>query len=74
VFRKGGIYNVNAAVARRFTLAREKSLQFRAESINLFNTAQFAAPGASLTNPEFGMITNTLNDGRTFRIQMSFDF
>jgi hypothetical protein len=74
VFRKGGIYNLNAAIARRFTLAREKTLQFRAESINLFNTAQFAAPGANLTNPEFGMITNTLNDGRTFRIQMSFDF
>jgi hypothetical protein len=74
VFRKGGIYNLNAAIARRFTVLREKTLQFRAESINLLNTPQFAAPGSSLTNPEFGMITNTLNDGRTFRFQASFEF
>jgi hypothetical protein len=74
VFRKGGIYNLNAALARRFKVFREQTLQFRAESINLLNTAQFAAPGANLTNPEFGMITNTLNDGRTFRFQLSFDF
>jgi hypothetical protein len=74
VFRKGGIYNVNAAVARRFALAQARALQFRAESINLFNTAQFAAPGANLTDPDFGMITNTLNDGRTFRFLLSFEF
>ncbi|MCC7175762.1 MAG: hypothetical protein IT159_11245 [Bryobacterales bacterium] len=74
VFRKGGIYNMNAAVARRFALAREKILQFRAESVNLFNTAQFAAPGANLTDPDFGLITNTLNDGRTFRLQLSCEF
>ncbi len=55
-------------------LFHEKTLQFRAESINLFNTAQFAAPGSNLTNPEFGMITSTLNDGRTFRFLVSFDF
>ncbi len=36
--------------------------------------AQFAAPGSNLTNPEFGMITSTLNDGRTFRFLVSFDF
>ena len=74
VFRKGGIYNVNAAIAKRFAVFHEKTLQLRAESINLFNTAQFAAPGSNLTNPEFGMITSTLNDGRTFRFLVSFDF
>ena len=73
-FRKGAIYNVNAAVARRFAIFREKSLQIRAESINLFNTPQFAAPGSSLSNPEFGIITSTLNEGRTFRFQASVDF
>ncbi len=74
VFRKGAIYNVNAAISRRFPLAGEKALQFRAESVNLLNTPQFAAPGATLTNPEFGMITSTLNDGRTFRFLLSFEF
>ncbi len=73
-FRKGGIYNVNAALARRFPLPHERTLQLRAESINFLNTAQFAAPGANLTDPDFGMITNTLNDGRTFRLLLSLDF
>ena len=74
VFRKGGIYNVNAALTRRFPISGEKALQFRAESVNFLNSPQFAAPGGSLTNPEFGMITNTLNDGRTFRFQLAFEF
>ena len=74
VFRKGGIYNVNAAISRRFPLHRGMAIQFRAETVNMFNTPQFAAPGSSLSNPGFGMITNTLNDGRTFRFQIAFDF
>ncbi len=73
-FRKGGIYNVNAALARRFSAPHDTAVQFRAESVNLFNTAQFAAPGANLTDQDFGMITNTLNDGRTFRFQLSLEF
>jgi hypothetical protein len=66
-FRKGGIANLNASIRRSFSLAREKKLTLRAESINLLNTPQFAEPGFELTNPNFGAITNTLNDGRTFR-------
>ncbi len=67
VFRKGGIRNVNAAVSRTWTIRPEKRLTFRAESINFLNTPQFAEPGFDLANPNFGQITNTLNDGRTFR-------
>jgi hypothetical protein len=40
------------------------------ESINLSNTPQFAEPGTTLTDPNFGVITNTLNDGRTFRVTL----
>jgi hypothetical protein len=67
-FRKGGIRNVNASIRRSFVLRGEKRLTVRAESINLGNTPQFAEPGAELTNPNFGAITNTLNDGRTVRV------
>src|SRR5439155_5424234 len=38
VFRRGGIRNVNAALSRTGGLAPERSLTFRAESINFFNT------------------------------------
>ncbi len=67
-FRKGGIYNVNAALARSFGLWREAKLTLRAESVNFFNTPQFAEPGADLAAFNYGFITNTLNDGRTFRV------
>ena len=43
-FRKGPIRNVNASLSRQFPVWKEKPLTIRAESINLFNTAQFAAP------------------------------
>jgi hypothetical protein len=74
VNRKGPIRNINAALARRLPLAREKVLLLRAESINFLNTPQFAKPGTKLTDGEFGTITNTLNEGRTFRFSMSFEF
>ena len=53
---------------------RGAAVELRAESINVFNTPQFAAPGASLANSDFGMITNTLNEGRTWRFQLGCDF
>ena len=70
VFRKGPIRNVNAALSRNWTIFNEMRLTFRAESINFFNTPQFAEPGAELANPNFGAITNTLNDGRTFKFTL----
>ncbi len=73
-FRRGGIRNINASLGRLWTIAREKKIAFRAESINLFNTPQFAEPNPDLSSPAFGKITNTLNDGRTFRFQLRLSF
>ncbi|MCY4187694.1 MAG: TonB-dependent receptor [Bryobacterales bacterium] len=69
-FRKGRIANVNTSLSRRFALRSGWSIELRAESINFFNTPQFAEPGSVLTSPSFGQINNTLNDGRTFRFQL----
>ena len=70
-FRRGGYRNVNASLSRQWALPGETQLTLRAESINLFNTPQFAAPGSDLASPNFGQITNTLNDGRTFRFGLT---
>ena len=67
VFRKDGVFNVNAALSRRFVLRGESSLLLRIESLNLTNHPQFEEPGRDLSGDNFGRITNTLNDGRAFR-------
>ncbi|MFZ4986092.1 MAG: hypothetical protein ACOYLF_11580 [Blastocatellia bacterium] len=74
VFRRGKIANINASLSRSWTLRGATSLTLRAESINLFNTPQFAEPTRELTSPSFGRITNTLNDGRTFRFTLRLGF
>lgn len=73
-FRKGSIANVNAALFRSWALSSDARLTFRIESVNFFNTPQFADPGKTLSAPDFGQITNTLNEGRTFRTGLSVHF
>jgi hypothetical protein len=70
VFRKGPIRNVNAAISKSWAIKNDLRIIFRAESINLFNTPQFAEPGFELANQNFGAITNTLNEGRTFKFTL----
>ena len=74
VLRKDAINNVNLSLSRSWPLGGDKAIDFRAESINFFNSPQFAEPGRNLTSPNFGRITNTLNDGRTFRFLLQFSF
>lgn len=73
-FRRAGIANVNTSLARTWKLSGDRAVTFRAESVNFFNTPQFAAPNADLSSPSFSKITNTLNDGRTFSFTLQFRF
>jgi hypothetical protein len=74
VFRKDGIFNVNVGLSRRFPLKGDVALQFSVESLNFLNHAQFEEPGLSLTEDNFGEITNTLNDGRSFQFTLNLAF
>lgn len=69
-FRRGPVRNVNAGFTFDWLLAKERTRGFRAESHNLTNSPQFAEPGFALTDPNFGVITNTLNDGRSFSFSL----
>jgi hypothetical protein len=73
-FRRGGIRNLNASLTRAWALHSDWRLSFRAESINLLNTPQFADPNPDWSSPAFGKITNTLNDGRSFVLHLQFQF
>ncbi len=73
-FRKGAIRNMNFAVSRRWSVGADASLTFRTESVNFLNTPQFAEPSGKLTDSNFNAITNTLNEGRTFRFTLEAQF
>jgi hypothetical protein len=73
-FRRGGIYNVNASLQRSWRANGDFEFRLRGESVNLLNTPQFAEPGNALADPNFARITNTLNEGRTFRFEAAFRF
>jgi hypothetical protein len=73
-FRRGGIRNMNAALARTWQLHSDWRMTLRAESINFLNTPQFAAPNTDLSAPAFGKISNTLNDGRSFQFTAQLQF
>ncbi len=73
-FRKDGVFNVNSAVSRRFALGGDAALLFRAEALNVTNHPQFAEPGFDISGANFGQITNTLNDGRTFKLTLRLAF
>ena len=68
--RKGPL----VSLARRFVLKGDTSVEFRIESLNFLNHAQFQEPGRNLRDVNFGQITNTLNDGRTFRFTLRVAF
>ena len=73
-FRRGGIRNMNASLARSWVVHSDWRTTFRVESVNFFNTPQFANPNPDLSSPAFGKITNTLNDGRSFQFTLQLQF
>ncbi|HEV2200265.1 MAG TPA: TonB-dependent receptor [Bryobacteraceae bacterium] len=74
-FRKDGTANWNAAFGRTFPLpGGERSLDFRTEFINFFNTPQFDKPGVQVALATFGKITNTVNKGRQVQFTLKLNF
>lgn len=56
-----GTSQLDVALSREFTRGEHRSLQFRVEAFNVFNTPSFADPVKFLDNPLFGQSTSMLN-------------
>ena len=66
---------MNASLSRSFQLGNsDKTMYLRAEALNFTNHPQFEVPGNRLSEGNFGQITNTLNDGRAFRLLLRLTF
>ncbi len=62
-------FNLDAVLRKNFWIGEEKSIQFRFEAYNVFNSTRFANPISNLNNSLFGVITST--NGNPRRIQMA---
>lgn len=84
ILKGPGFTNVDLTMARVFLLPREKSVQARFETFNVFNHPNFGLPSANLAltaggvgqlSPTFGPINSAMaNDNRDFQLALKFAF
>jgi hypothetical protein len=74
--RTAGINNLDFSVFKNtsFGPSERMTLQFRAEFYNLFNRVQFDLPGTALGTPQFGVVTNQINDPRLLQFALKLMF
>jgi hypothetical protein len=59
-----GIANLDFALQKNSRITEKVTLQFRAESFNILNKAQFFEPVANVDSPTFGRITGAADPRR----------
>ena len=68
--------NFDVSVFKNFMFDKEgkRKLQFRAEIFNIMNKPQFQIPNRTFNTPQFGTITETINDNRDVQIALRFSW
>jgi hypothetical protein len=71
-----GTVSSDLGLQRNFRLpfGEASRVEFRAEAFNVFNTPQFDQPGATLGNPNFGIITGTARPNRQLQLGLKILF
>ena len=59
--RQDGVQNLDFGMFKQTQLTDSKSIEFRAEFFNVFNTPFFEAPQAAIGTPQFGEVTGAGN-------------
>lgn len=72
--RSHGIANYDFALAKNTVITERIGLQFRTEFFNIFNRVQFGPPGQALGNPQFGVISSTINQPRLIQFALRLSF
>ena len=68
--RGPGAQTVNFSLAKNFPIGERARFQFRFETFNLFNRANFANPSATINTSSFGNITGLANGESNRQIQL----
>jgi hypothetical protein len=72
--RSHGVNNVDFAVFKATGITERVKLQFRTEFFNLFNRVQFAAPGRTVGQATFGVISSQQNQPRLVQFALRLTF
>jgi hypothetical protein len=73
--RAQGIDNFDLSVAKKVAITERFNFEFRAESFNLFNRVQFAAPTAQADVPStFGVVSAQVNQPRLLQLSGRVNF
>jgi len=72
--RAPSFQNIDMSVAKTFRVWHEQHFDFRADFFNSFNIADYAAPDSTMTDSNFGQITNTVNGNRSVQLSLKYAF
>ncbi len=72
--RTDGIHNSDLSLSKEISIREEMKLQIRGEFFNFTNTPRFGLPGTSFGDPNFGLVTTTLNNPRHMQFGVRFQF
>jgi hypothetical protein len=72
--RAPGLRNLDFSLFKNFAITEKWTVEFRAESFNLFNTPQFSGPNTSVTSSSFGVITSQANAPRQNQLALKILF
>jgi len=72
--RGPGYEQVDMSVFKTFPVWREQHLDFRADFFNAFNIADYNAPDNTVTDSNFGAISNTVSTERHIQLSLKYAF
>jgi len=69
------VHNLDFSLFKNFRIREKATVQFRAESFNLTNSPQWAAPNNNVTQVgQFGQITNVANSPRNVQLALKLNY
>jgi hypothetical protein len=70
-----GVNNLDAVIAKNFTIREQMRLQYRFETYNVFNHVRFGSPNADPTSSNFGKVDPTQqNNARLVQMALKLYF
>jgi hypothetical protein len=72
--RTDGIHNSDISLSKEISIREGMKLQIRGEFFNFTNTPRFGLPGIFFGDPDFGLVTSTLNNPRHTQFGVRFQF